>query len=79
MSDEEESERELYENALETIAAAKRERREKFPRLEALRDHYRDEFNREEDHEKRILVDMLIRDVEALFDEEKDDPIDIEE
>lgn len=70
---------EMYQDALAILDEAQRRREELFPRLEALRLHYRDEFDRDEDHEKRIIIDMLIRDVEALFDPEKEDPVDARE
>lgn len=72
-----EEEAELYEGALAVLDEAKRRREEMFPRLEALRRQYHDSFDRPaEDDEKRIVVDMVIRDVQALFDDEKEDPVD---
>lgn len=77
MSDTPEDATELYENALAVLGAGVRRREENFPQLEALRRQYHDSFDRpSEDDEKRIIVDMVIRDVQALFDDEKEDPVD---
>lgn len=78
MTDRQEGE--LYRGALGVLDEAQRRREENFPRLEELRRHYHDEFDRPaEDDEKRIIVDMVLNDVEALFDPEKEDPVDPED
>jgi len=71
---------ELYSTALHQIEQAKRERMRKFPRIEALREHWKEQFEGEELKDSlhaQVLIDVLLHDVEKLLDEGEEDPIDV--
>jgi len=77
---DDQDEAELYHNALAAIEQAKRDREQQFPKIEALRQQWKEEMDELDGGRDALwikcLIDCYTREIQALLDPDQDDPVD---